>query len=195
MKKLILSIGLLSVWASAFAAESPWSVSINPGMAIPVGAAADLFKSGFAIDGSGEYAINEQFSAGLEAGYSQHNLEGTINGFAFTSNIDASLTHLTPYLKMGHTYTTQSFKIRPYVFAGLGYFHEAFGSGTINVDGFQLTTDGSSDDFSGINVGGGFDVPVTDHVSVGALFHYLETFEPGDDTKVITPSARIAYRF
>jgi hypothetical protein len=195
MKKVIFTIGLLSVWTSVYAAESPWSASINPGMSIPVGAAADLFKSGFSIEGSGEYALNEQFSAGLEVGHSMHKLEGTINGTPFTSDATASLTHVTPYLKMGHTYTTESFKIRPYVFAGYGYFHEKEGSGTIMALGMQGEIESSSDDFSGVNVGGGFDIPVSDHVSVGALVHYMAIFKPGDDTRAVVPSFRLAYNF
>jgi len=195
MKKNLLCCGFLILGTGMAFANSPWTISLNPGYALPQEDSKDVLKNGLAIDGAGEYRVDEWLSLGLETGASFHKAGGTLNGFSFSSDIHDQFIHVTPYVKVGNTLYLPVVRVRPYLFVGAGYYHVSNSAGSVSILGTSYPVSGSSDDFSGMNVGGGFDILLTDRFSIGPIVHYHQVFEPGSDDKLVIPGLRVAYTF
>jgi len=228
MKRILLSLalGLAALPAGAQSADEGyrtgrWEISLNPGWAVPVGATNDLMKTSMALTATGAYQFHRLGTAGLELGWQFNHHEGGMTAgqlsqdfdrdglndrVAFGSNIHQKILQLTPFLKFGQWMDVLSYKFRPYLLVGAGFYHTWANSGTININGtdqisgkpvgpIALTRDTASNSYFGFNSGGGFEVQVDETAALGFDLRFSRIVKTYEDLEFIVPSIRIIYLF
>jgi opacity protein-like surface antigen len=217
----VLVMAVLGAVQVGHAYTGAWELSLAPGYAIPVGPASDYLKGSASIDGSALYNFNDWLSSGLELGYIfGSKFEGVAPGrdvgdidgdgvndpISFTSDMHASVLHVTPEIKIGPTLKRGDMTIKPYGIVGGGFYWSHLSAGTltltgrtsggIDLNGLNAAEDSIDDKNGGFNVGGGLDIGVTPNFRLGADVRYHRIFySEGDDTEYVIPALRLTLLF
>jgi opacity protein-like surface antigen len=207
MNRSFLLVAALAVFAApAFA--TPVTVNVNPGYAIPLGAAKDVTKSAFMIQGSAEIPVANQLNAGLELGYTNPNFEGSTALLgSFTSDINLRVLQITPFVRyMLPAQNLGGKSVTPYGVLGVGVYSDKSTSGTVQPSATAVPESASVTHF-GLNVGIGASVDLAANWALGIDLRYHHYFTHKDidldaaastdheAVQFFVPSLRISYKF
>lgn len=227
---LVLSSLLFGVCPLYAESSAPWQVNLDGGLSMPVGSmdehgfsvkSSDFLKNSGAIRGGAFYQATDWIAAGMEAQYSLgHNIDGhtDFNGPGYvlresvSSDVDVHVFHLGPSVKIGPRIATGGATVRPYLIANIGWSHVWWPDGTGQItlsDNFgnslsspSLPIAGHSDDYFGLQGGGGIEWLFSNNVVLGLEARYYRffagsgTFRPtSQDGQFVIPTARIGFLF
>jgi opacity protein-like surface antigen len=225
--RTLLALALILTALPSFASVNEgyrvgrWEVSLNPGVAIPLGATSDEMSNSGVVQLVAGYQFNEYLNFGAELGWQFNHRWGgqTAGQFAqdfdkdgiddrapFSSNIHEKILGLSPAVKLGQWVDVLSYKFRPYLTMSAGFYHAWTNSGTTVVQGNDqisgklvgpiiTTYDTSSNSYFGFSGGGGLDILVDENAAVGFDLRYSRITKPYEDLEFLTPSLRISYLF
>jgi opacity protein-like surface antigen len=201
--------------------EGRWEMSLDPGIAVPLGASYDLMGNSGVLQLTGAYQFNSYLSAGAQLGWQfnhrwggftagqisqDYDNDGIADRVPFASSIHEKILNLSPIVKVGRWVDVLSYKFRPFLVSSMGFYHAWTNSGTLTVNGNDQISgkqvgpivynyDTSSNSYFGFSAGGGIDVQLDENAAVGLDLRYSRIIKPYEDLEFLTPSLRIVYLF
>ncbi|MBI5208646.1 MAG: hypothetical protein HY927_01575 [Elusimicrobia bacterium] len=201
----------------AGADKGQWSLSLTPGIAVPVGTNGtfvDQHGNSLNILACVNYEVADGYWYAMEMGFSGgHKFQGTFEGMdldrdgspetvSFTSDMDTTMLHFSPTLKVGGSLTDE---VRYYFGVGGGVYAFIRGAGNAILSG--QTTNGtslagqtlpmkeSSNTYFGLSAGHTLGYGITDTFELDLDFRYHAVFMPGGGAGIVVPGLRFAYQF
>jgi hypothetical protein len=184
-----------------------WRFALQPGVSYPVGSAGHVYRSAFAMSGSGEYRFRPSVSAGLELGYMSNGQQGDINGADFRSDIDQTILEASPFVRLSAGTLDGGVGWTRYFLFGAGFYERRTGDGTRTFSGSGTQVPVAASDWRshlGLSAGVGAAYCLSANWSVGLDFRYHHIFTTedidfsgtgSDPIQVVVASGRLQYRF
>lgn len=179
MKKVLFTILVLVMCVTLTQAQDKgqMAVSVQGGIALPIGDFGDGFDMGFGGRGMFMYYLNQNMAITGTAGY-----------FTWSGKDGADVTFNTIPVMAGIKYFMGKGDFKPYLSGQLGMY---FSSSKVEVPFFG-TIESSGSDF-GIAVGGGFLMPIGKTMNFDVSAEYNNIFTEGSATSYISVLAGLAF--
>ena len=184
-------VAVVSLGIAANAAEvGKYSSGIGVADSIPMGTAGDNYKSSLGFVLFGDYQVNEQISAGLEAAFFTYapKKDLIVSGFNFGKPLDAASGYYGIFGKYAQPMELiASKKGNIYGILGIASYS------TVKLEADNFTGLAVNDKISklGLNIGGGYDMELAPQWTAGleVRYHMASGFN------TIAPMVKIAYTF
>ena len=217
MRSLILAVVLFSA-APCLAGQGQWSLSLSPGISVPVGEPGDSFENQHRTSSHLQAALNYEVDdggwVGVELGYSAgHKFRGRMNGtdfdgdrkvdaVTFTSDIDTKMLYLTPTVKVGGSLDAG---LKYYFGVGAGLYTFWSGSGRAilsgrtaaggDVTGTTVPFAEAANSYTGLNIGHALGYEITDNFELDVDIRYHMIFQPENVAGIVVPALRFTFLF
>jgi opacity protein-like surface antigen len=173
---ILAAVGMLAMGPTT--SEARWRIDAAGGAFIPstsVEARKGDDETHLGRNAGGSFAMAGGYGLGDWVDLTGR-FQGGFTGELFGDSLDTLTLTAGP-----RVFLTGPQRVRPWLASEIGWYHV----GASTSDGF-LSTDGSSQDSFGLNVGGGFDVSVHRNVSVGVDVRYQNAFNAFDGIQFVT---------
>lgn len=167
MKKLLLSVFALFLFAAASNAQEQGEIRISAGVALGTKAAIDTDgteKAGIGINIGGEYLITDVISVAPSYTFFFESEETIAGVGTFGTKISS--------FNLDGRYYFMTDNVQVYALAGL-----SFASAEVTTSSAFFGTISVSDNKTGLNIGAGLNLPLADNIGINGQLKYNTPFE------------------